>query len=140
LTARPRSPVGGTRPLAACAIVQGMTDVYAFEQCPFRDMAHAVADRSSIVRHAARAVWPSARRAERVEISDDGIAAWTLVGHTRLAWDELTEIGSERTLLGRKTLRIRGAGGRIDVAPVLPGYDELERRIFAGRAAVAVAA
>lgn len=117
-----------------------MTDVYAFEQCPFRDMAHAVADRSSIVRHTARAVWPSARRAERVEISAEGIAAWTLVGQTRLAWDEVTGIGSERTLLGRKTLRIRGAGGRIDVAPALPGYDELERRVFAGHASAAVAA
>jgi hypothetical protein len=117
-----------------------MTDVYAFEQCPFRDMAHAVADRSSIVRHTARAVWPSARRAERVEISDQGIAAWTLVGQTRLAWDEVTDIGSERTLLGRKTLRIRGAGARIDVAPVLPGYDELERRVFAGHAAASLAA
>ena len=56
----------------------GMPEVYAFEKCPFRDIAHAVADRSSIVRHTARALWPSARRAERVEISDEGIAAWTL--------------------------------------------------------------
>ena len=112
-----------------------MPYVYTFEQCPFRDMAHAVADRSSLVRHAARAVWPSARRAERVEISDDGIAAWSLVGQTRLAWDEVTAIGSERTLFGRKMLRIRGTGARIDVAPVLPGYDELERRVFAAQAA-----
>ena len=110
-----------------------MPDVYAFEKCPFRDVAHAVADRSSIVRHTARVLWPSARRAERVEISDEGIAAWTLVGQTRLGWDEVTAIGSERTLLGRKTLRIRGAGGRIDVAPILPGYAELERRVFAGK-------
>jgi hypothetical protein len=116
-----------------------MPDVYAFEQCPFRDVAHAVADRSSIVRHAARALWPSARRAERVEISDQGIAAWTLVGQTRLAWDEVIAIGSERTLLGRRTLRIRGAGGRIDVAPILPGYAELERRVFAGQAAAVAA-
>jgi hypothetical protein len=116
-----------------------MPDIYAFEQCPFRDMAHAVADRSSIVRHAARALWPSASRAERVEISDEGIAAWTLVGETHLAWDEVTAIGEERTLLGRKTLRIRGAGGQIDVAPVLPGYDELERRVFAGQAAAVAA-
>ena len=116
-----------------------MPDVYAFEKCPFRDVAHAVADRSSIVRHTARALWPSARRAERVEISDAGIAAWTLVGQTRLAWDEVTAIGAERTLLGRKTLRIRGAGGRIDVAPILPGYAELERRVFAGQAAAVAA-
>jgi hypothetical protein len=116
-----------------------MPDVYAFEKCPFRDVAHAVADRSSIVRHTARALWPSARRAERVEISEEGIAAWTLVGQTRLGWDEVTAIASERTLLGRKTLRIRGASGRIDVAPVLPGYDELERRVFAGQAAAVAA-
>jgi hypothetical protein len=116
-----------------------MPDIYAFEQCPFRDLAHSVADRSSIVRHTARVLWPSARRAERVEISDEGIAAWTLVGETRLAWDEVTAIAEERTLLGRKTLRIRGAGNRIEVAPVLPGYDELERRVFAGQAAAVAA-
>lgn len=113
----------------------GMPEVYAFEKCPFRDIAHAVADRSSIVRHTARALWPSARRAERVEISDEGIAAWTLVGETRLGWGDVTAIDSERTLLGRRTLRIRGAGGRIDVAPILPGYEALERQVFAGRAA-----
>jgi hypothetical protein len=117
-----------------------MTDVYAFEQCPFRDVAHAVADRSSIVRHTARALWPSARRAERVELSDEGIAAWTLVGQTRIGWDEVTAVGSERTLLGRKTLRIHGKGGRIDVAPILPGYEELEQRVLAGRVSSAVPA
>jgi len=62
-----------------------------------------------------------------------------LVGETHLAWEEVTAIAEERTLLGRKTLRIRGAGGRIEVAPVLPGYDELERRVFAGQAAAVAA-
>jgi hypothetical protein len=115
-----------------------MPEVYAFEKCPFRDIAHALADRSRVVRRAAAALWPSARRAERVELSDEGIAAWTLVGETRLAWDEVTAVRSERALLGRKTLRIRGAGGRIDVANVLPGYAELERRVLAAqRSAVA---
>jgi hypothetical protein len=112
-----------------------MPDVYAFERCPFRDMAHAVADRSFIARHAARALWPAARRAERVEISDEGIEAWTLTGHTRIGWGDVTGVQSARTLLGRKTLRIRGAEGRIDVAPVLPGYEQLERSVFAGHAA-----
>jgi hypothetical protein len=114
-----------------------MPDVYAFEPCPFRDMAHAVADRSSIVRHAARALWPAARRAERVEISDEGIEAWTLTGRTRLGWGDVTGVQSARTLLGRRTLRIRGAAGRIDVAPVLPGYEELERSVLAGQTTAA---
>ena len=117
-----------------------MPDVYAFERCPFRDTAHAVADRSSIVRSVARALWPAARRAERVELSDDGIEAWTLVGQTQLAWTEVTEVETSRTLLGRRTLRIHGAGGRIDVAPVLPGYAELESRVRAVRSEVSISA
>jgi hypothetical protein len=114
-----------------------MTDVYAFERCPFRDAAHAVADRSAVVRRAAGALWPAARRAERIELSDEGIEAWTLTGKTRLAWRDVTAVGSARTLMGRRTLRIRGTGGRIEIAPILPGYDELERRVLAGRTAVA---
>ena len=38
---------------------------------------------------------------------------------------------SARTLLGRKTLRIRGSRGRIQIAPILPGYAEIERRVLA---------
>jgi hypothetical protein len=111
-----------------------MPDTYAFEHCPLRDMAHSVADRSSAVRLVARALWPAARLAERVELSDDAIEAWTLGGQTRLAWDDVTDVRSARTLLGRRTLQIRGTSGRIDVAPVLPRYDELERRVLARRA------
>lgn len=117
-----------------------MTEVYAFEDCPFRNAAHAVADRSSVVRHAAHALWPAARRAERVEVSDEGIEAWTLTGRTQLAWDDVTDVRCERTLLGRETLRIDGPAGHIHVAPVLPGYDELERRVRAGRSGALVAA
>lgn len=108
-----------------------MTDVYAFEHCPLRNATHAVADRSAIVRGAARALWPAARRAERVELSADGIAAWSLGGHTRLGWDEITAVRSGRTLLGRKTLRVRGETGRMQIAPILPGYAEIERRVLA---------
>jgi hypothetical protein len=116
-----------------------MPEIYAFEPCPFRDAAHSVADRSSIARGAARALWPAARRAERVELSEEGIEAWTLVGQTRIAWDDVTGVESERTLLGRRTLRIRSSEGRIDIAPILPGYEELERRVLAGQPAAVAA-
>ncbi len=108
-----------------------MTDVFAFEHCPLRNATHAVADRSSLVRCAARTLWPAARRAERVELSDDAIEVWGLGGHTRLAWGEIRDVRSSRTLLGRKTLRVRGDAGRIQIAPILPGYDEIERRVLA---------
>lgn len=112
-----------------------MPKVYAFEPCPFRHAAHAVADRSPIVRGAARALWPAATRAERVELSDEGIEARTLTGTTRLAWSEVTAVQFARTPLGRRMLRIRGDAGRIDVAPILPGYAELESRVRASFAA-----
>jgi hypothetical protein len=111
-----------------------MPDTYAFEHCPLRDMAHSVADRSSTVRLVARALWPAASRAERVEISDEGIEAWTLGGQTRLVWGDVTDVRSARTLFGRRTLQIRGSSGRIDVAPILPRFEELERSVLARRA------
>ncbi len=116
-----------------------MTDVYAFEPCPFRDVAHAVADRSSFVRRTAHVLWPAARRAERVELSDDGIDAWTLTGRTHMAWSEVTVVEPARTPLGRPLLRIRGEDACIEVAPVLPGFEELETRIHAGCSAPALA-
>ena len=117
-----------------------MTDVYAFERCPFRDAVHAVADRSSIARSAARVLWPAATRAERVEVSDEGIEAWTLTGTTRLDWGDITAVEVARSPLGRRMLRIRGSEGRIDVVRLLPGYTALESRIFESRPALAAAA
>ena len=117
-----------------------MADIYAFEPCPFRDAAHAVADRSSLVRSAARVLWPAATRAERIEVTDEGIEAWTLTGTTSLAWDDITGVQFKRSPLGRRMLRIRGSGGRIDVARLLPGYEALESRVIATRPALAAAA
>ena len=108
-----------------------MTDVYAFEYCPLRNATHKVADRSALVRATARTLWPAARRAERVELSDDAIEVWGLGGHTRMPFRDVTSVRSSRTLLGRKTLRIRGPQGRIQIAPILPGYPEIERRVLA---------
>jgi len=109
-----------------------MTNVYAFEHCPLRNATHAVADRSALVRATARTLWPAARRAERVEVSDDGIAAWSLGGFTRLRWNEITSVRLGSTMLGRQTLRIEGPGGRrMQIAPILPGFAEIERRVFA---------
>ena len=132
-------PLPGDTGLMRVAQTVTMPDTYAFEDCPLRNMAHSVADRSSAVRLVARALWPAARRAERVELSDEGIEAWSLGGQTRLMWGDVTDVRSARTLLGRQTLRIRGTSGRIDVAPILPRYEELERRVLERRA-VAIAA
>jgi hypothetical protein len=60
-----------------------------------------------------------------------GIEAWTLIGRTRLAWDEIVSVRAARTPLGRRSLRIHGSEGRIVVARLLPGFAELERRVLA---------
>ena len=103
---------------------------YEFEYCPLRNASHKVADRSAAVRAVARTLWPAARRAERVELSDEGIESWGLGGHTRLRWDEITEVRSGRVLLGRTTLRISGPAGHMQIAPILPGYGEIEQRVL----------
>src|SRR3978361_1763022 len=103
--------------------MRDMTETFAFEHCPLRNSPPQLADRSALVRAAVRTVWPAARRAERVELSDDGIAAWSLGGFTRLHWSEITSVRHGRTLLGRETLRIQGSRGRMQIAPILPGFD-----------------
>ncbi len=106
-----------------------MTEVYEFEQCPLRDRAHAVADRSALARLVARALWPAARRAERVELSTDAIEAWTLDGPTRLTFAEITSVRPLRTLVSGRVLRIDGRSGRIEISPTLPGYVDIERSV-----------
>ncbi len=125
------TPAGDTARLTR-ADSSTMPDVYAFEPCPLRDMAHSVADRSSIVRHTAGMLWPAARRAERVELSDAGITVWCLTGQAFMAWDDIAAVRSGRTL------QVRGPGGRIDVPASLPGFVEIERRVVARGAALAV--
>ncbi len=107
-----------------------MADVFEFENCPLRNATHKVADRSAAFRLVAGQVWPAARRAERVELTDEGIEAWSLSGHTRLAWSEITSVRSYRVPFGRRTLHVRSASGRIEIAPLLPGYEQIRERIF----------
>jgi hypothetical protein len=107
-----------------------MADVFEFEHCPLRNATHKVADRSSAFRLVAGQVWPAARRAERVELTDEGIEAWSLSGHTRLAWSEITSVRSYRVPFGKETLHIRSGSGRIEIAPVLPGYEQIRERVF----------
>ena len=68
--------------------------VYAFEPCPFRNVTHAAADRIPGLRPLARATWPAARRAERVELTDAGVAASGLTGATTITWGSITAAGS----------------------------------------------
>ncbi len=106
-----------------------MTEAFAFPQCPFRDATHCVVDRSSLARAVAGTVWPSARRAERVELTDEGIEAWTLVGRTRLRWEELTGVREVGGVLRRRALLAEGPAGRIEIAPILPGFATIEARL-----------
>ena len=108
-----------------------MADTFAFPECPIRDATHRVVDRSPLARVLARAVWPSARRAERVELSAAGIEAWTLVGRTRLRWDEVTSVRRTGGVLRRTVLRASSPTGTIEIAAVLPGFAMIEARLLA---------
>ena len=87
-----RRPASEPFPVGACAGslhrgIGGMPYVYTFEQCPFRDMAHAVADWAPRATHGSRRVAIGLPR-QRAEISDEA-RRLSLVGQTRLA-DEVS--------------------------------------------------
>ncbi len=54
--------------------------VFEYPPCPLRDASQAVAAAFPPLRAIAALAWPAARRAERVEVSEDGIAARSLAG------------------------------------------------------------
>ena len=110
-----------------------MSDLQAFEypHCPLRRRAHAVADRVPGIRRLAAAVWPAARRADRVELDRDHVWARSLGGFVRIGWEEITTVRRGRTGFGRMTLAVEANGPtrRIEIAESLPGFEQLARLV-----------
>jgi len=102
---------------------------YEYPHCPLRWRAHAIADRIPGMRRLAAAVWPAARRADRVELDHDHLRARSLAGIVRIGWEEITTVRRSRTGFGRVTLAVEAAGPsrRIEIAESLPGFDQLAR-------------
>ena len=106
-----------------------MSDLQAYEypHCPLRWRAHAVADRMPGMRRLAAAVWPAARRADRVELDHDQLRARSLAGIVRIGWEEITTVRRSRTGFGPRDAR--GGGRRPEPADrdrgVAPGFDQL---------------
>jgi hypothetical protein len=100
--------------------------VFEYPPCPLRDASHAVAAAFPPLRALAALAWPAARRAERVEISEDGIAARSLAGHHAIAWGDVAAVRRARTTWGRMTVHvIARTGAQIEIAETIPGFDEL---------------
>src|SRR5262249_21716213 len=97
-----------------------VSDLQAFEypHCPLRRRAHAIANRVPGIRRAAGAVWPAARRADRVELDHDHLHARSLAGIVRIGWGGIT------TGRRRRARRGRGGGG--------PEPADRDRRVAAG--------
>lgn len=109
-------------------------ETFAYPHCPFREVTHAAARRAPLARRLAVILWPSARRAEHVELTTAGIAASGLFGGVEMRWAEIAGARPGRTLSGRRRLVVRTRDGRgLEVASTLPGFDrlctELARRI-----------
>ncbi len=107
---------------------------FAYPHCPFREVTHAAARRAPLARRLAVILWPSARRAEHVELTTAGIAARGLFGGVEMRWSEIAGARPGRTLSGRRRLIVQTRDARrLEVASTLPGFDrlctELARRI-----------
>lgn len=100
--------------------------VFEYPPCPLRDASRAVTAVFPPLRAVAGLTWPAARRAERVEVSEDGIAARSLAGHDSIAWSDVAAIRRARTTWGRKTVHIIArTGSQIEIAETIPGFEEL---------------
>ncbi len=106
--------------------------VFEYEDCPLRDRAHAVARVLPFLRPLAAIAWPAARRADRIQLSEDGILARSLAGYARIGWDEVGAVHRSRTTWGRMTVHVvAGSPDRqIEIAESMPGFDELVATIL----------
>ena len=105
---------------------------YEYEYCPLRDRTQAFARVVPLIRPIAGLLWPAARRADRVELSADGIFARSLAGYARIPWDQVLAVHRSRTTWGRMTVHVvAGKPARqIEIAESMPGFDELVRTIL----------
>jgi Bacterial PH domain len=99
---------------------------FAYPHCPFREVTHAAARRAPVIRRIAVGLWPSARRAEQVDISAAGITASGLFGSVAMGWQDVATTRRGRTPSGRRRLVVRTRDGRrLEVASTLPGFERL---------------
>jgi hypothetical protein len=111
-----------------------MTDhvEFEYEYCPLRSRAHRLARIIPPIRPLAGLVWPAARRADRIELSADGILSRSLSGYCRIGWDEVGAVHRSRTTWGRMTVHVVAARPKrqIEIAQSMPGFDDLVRTIL----------
>jgi len=116
------------------AILEQMDDpvTFEYEQCPLRDRAHGVARVLPFLRPLAGLAWPAARRADRVQLSEDGILARSLRGYARIGWDEVGAVHRSRTTWGRMTVHVVAANPdrQIEITESMPGFDDLVATIL----------
>jgi len=72
-------------------------------------------------------IWPAARRADRIRLTQDGLLARSLSGYVRIGWDEVGAVHRSRTTWGRMTVHVvAGNPGRhIEIAESMPGFEAL---------------
>jgi predicted SPOUT superfamily RNA methylase MTH1 len=106
--------------------------VYEYEDCPLRDRTHRVARVLPVLRPLAALAWPAARRADRIELSEDGIFARSLAGYARIGWEEVGAVHRSRTTWGRMTVHIVASSParQIEITESMPGFDDLVATIL----------
>ena len=71
---------------------------FEYEYCPLRSRAHRLARIMPPIRPLAGMVWPAARRADRIQLTQDGLLARSLSGYVRIGWDEVGAVHRARTI------------------------------------------
>jgi hypothetical protein len=103
--------------------------VYAYPRCPFREVAHAAARRYPTVRRLSGMLWPAARRAEWLRLTDVEIESRGLASADQVRWEEIESVHVLRRGRAARLVIVAEDGRQIVVAGTMPQFVELTDRV-----------
>jgi hypothetical protein len=103
--------------------------IYAYPRCPFREVAHAATRRSPALRRLSGALWPAARRAEWLRLTDLQIEWRGLARSDKLRWEEIESVHLLRRGRAARLVIVAEDGRQVVVAGTMPEFVELTDRV-----------
>jgi hypothetical protein len=117
------------RPAAGRTDNSRVDGIYAYPRCPFREVAHAATRRLPALRRVTGALWPAARRAEWLRLTELQIESRGLAGADQVRWEEIESVHVLRRGRNARLVIVADDGRQIVVAGTMPQFVELTDRV-----------
>jgi len=103
--------------------------IYTYPRCPFREVAHAATRRLPALRRVSGVLWPAARRAEWLRLTDLQIESRGLAVSDQVRWEEIESVHVLRRGRNARLVIVAEDGRQIVVAGTMPQFGELTNRV-----------